>query len=161
MGGCPLDQAENVLTASSVAGSAIVRPTQIVTYDSSFLRLSITAICIFCLRLLAQLSRRLGLFLTNVIQTWSLDGLQFGDIVQFETVFWEPDDTLTREKICEEQIAAGRKVLEIGTGTAAGFSVCKTAPIAWLRRTSIPPQSPMRGTTRRCWRPTWIWKCGK
>jgi methylase of polypeptide subunit release factors len=61
----------------------------------------------------------------DVVQTWSLDGLQYGEIVQFETVFWEPDDTVSlRELITEEGCASGRKVLEIGTGTGVLGILC-------------------------------------
>jgi tRNA1(Val) A37 N6-methylase TrmN6 len=61
----------------------------------------------------------------NVQQTWSLDGLQFGEIVQFESVFWEPDDTVSlRKLIVDDTIAAGRDVLEIGTGTGVLSILC-------------------------------------
>ena len=61
----------------------------------------------------------------NVIQTWPVEGLAYGDIVQFETVFWEPDDTLSlRELITEKETATGRNVLEIGTGTGLLGILC-------------------------------------
>ncbi|MEM9587140.1 MAG: 50S ribosomal protein L11 methyltransferase, partial [Planctomycetota bacterium] len=54
----------------------------------------------------------------QVEQVWELDELSFGNIVQFESVFWEPDDTVSlREKIVADQIASNRTVLEIGSGT--------------------------------------------
>ncbi|QEG00573.1 N5-glutamine S-adenosyl-L-methionine-dependent methyltransferase [Stieleria maiorica] len=46
------------------------------------------------------------------------DAIDGQPLVQFESVFWEPDDTTSlRELIVKDQIAAGRSVLEIGTGT--------------------------------------------
>jgi len=54
----------------------------------------------------------------DVIQTWDVEKLQHGQIIQFESVFWEPDDTVSlRELITEDAICTGRSVLEIGTGT--------------------------------------------
>lgn len=61
----------------------------------------------------------------NVQQTWSLDELQFGEIVQFESVFWEPDDTVSlRNLIVDDAIVASRDVLEIGTGTGIISILC-------------------------------------
>ena len=54
----------------------------------------------------------------SVQQTWPLEDLNHGEIVQFESVFWDPDDTVSlRKLIVDDRIAAGRDVLEIGTGT--------------------------------------------
>ncbi|MBL6724248.1 MAG: 50S ribosomal protein L11 methyltransferase [Rubripirellula sp.] len=54
----------------------------------------------------------------RVLQTWEIDEIDDGVVVQFEEVFWEPDDTISlRELIAEELIVEGRDVLEIGTGT--------------------------------------------
>ncbi len=61
----------------------------------------------------------------DVKQTWTLDGSTVGDFVQFESVFWEPDDTVSlRALIADEQIASGRSVLEIGTGTGLLSVLC-------------------------------------
>ncbi len=61
----------------------------------------------------------------NVQQTWTIEGLAHGEIVQFESVFWEPDDTVSlRELITEDLAANGRKVLEIGTGTGILGILC-------------------------------------
>ncbi|TWT92110.1 methyltransferase [Stieleria varia] len=61
----------------------------------------------------------------DVIQTWELPELQYGEIVQFESVFWEPDDTGSlRKLICEDQIVSGRTVLEIGTGSGLLAILC-------------------------------------
>lgn len=54
----------------------------------------------------------------QVEQTWKLDDESDEEFVQFASVFWEPDDTLSlRERIVDDQLADGRDVLEIGTGT--------------------------------------------
>ena len=61
----------------------------------------------------------------NVQQTWSLEELNYGEIVQFESVFWEPDDTVSlRKMIVDDTVAAGRDVLEIGTGTGLISILC-------------------------------------
>lgn len=53
-----------------------------------------------------------------VKQTWSIDDVSFGEMVQFEDVFWEPDDTISlRRMIVDDALVKGRTVLEIGTGT--------------------------------------------
>ena len=54
----------------------------------------------------------------EVYQTFTVPELGDVEVVQFESVFWEPDDTESlRHKIAEEGIADSRRVLEIGTGT--------------------------------------------
>ena len=54
----------------------------------------------------------------EVEQTWKLEDGGDEEFVQFASVFWEPDDTVSlRELIVEDQIADGREILEIGTGT--------------------------------------------
>jgi len=61
----------------------------------------------------------------SVQQTWALDDFSPGEFVQFESVFWESDDTISlREMIANEQIAANRDVLEIGTGTGLVAIYC-------------------------------------
>ena len=60
-----------------------------------------------------------------VEQTWPMEDLNFGEIVQFESVFWEPDDTVSlRKMIVQDAVAAGRDVLEIGTGTGLISILC-------------------------------------
>lgn len=61
----------------------------------------------------------------NVQQTWPVEDLNHGEIIQFESVFWDPDDTVSlRKLIVVDQIAAGRDVLEIGTGTGLLSILC-------------------------------------
>ena len=61
----------------------------------------------------------------RVQQTWTIDQLPEGEFVQFESVFWEPDDTISlRELINNEGIASDREVLEIGTGTGLISVLC-------------------------------------
>ncbi len=76
----------------------------------------------------------------NVQQTWTLDDLNFGEIVQFETVFWEPDDTVSlRKMIVDDRIAAGRHVLEIGTGTGLLSILCLQGDAKHIVATDINP----------------------
>lgn len=61
----------------------------------------------------------------KVTQTWPAEGLKHGEIVQFESVFWEPDDTESlRKLIVDDGICTGRDVLEIGTGTGLIAVLC-------------------------------------
>ena len=61
----------------------------------------------------------------SVQQTWYLDELGSREIIQFESVFWEPDDTVSlRNLIVTDTIASGRTVLEIGTGTGLLSILC-------------------------------------
>jgi release factor glutamine methyltransferase len=61
----------------------------------------------------------------KVQQTWTLQDLGSRELVQFESVFWEPDDTVSlREAIIEDGIGAHRDVLEIGTGTGLIAILC-------------------------------------
>lgn len=76
----------------------------------------------------------------RVVQTWPLDDLQFGEIVQFESVFWEPDDTDSlRSLIVDDQIASGRDVLEIGTGTGLLAILCGQNDATSVVATDINP----------------------
>ena len=76
----------------------------------------------------------------NVKQTWPLEELNFGEIVQFESVFWEPDDTVSlRKLIVEDSVAAGRDVLEIGTGTGLISILCLQNDARSVVATDINP----------------------
>lgn len=76
----------------------------------------------------------------EVEQTWPLDDLQFGEIVQFESVFWEPDDTVSlRRTLIDDTAAAGRDVLEIGTGTGMIAIVCLQNDASKVVATDINP----------------------
>ena len=90
----------------------------------SFFRCATCLICLFATGCSRRYRDDLD-YSYHVVQTWSLEGLANGDIVQFESVFWEPDDTVSlRELITEDQCASGRKVLEIGTGTGILGILC-------------------------------------
>jgi predicted RNA methylase len=76
----------------------------------------------------------------SVQQSWSLEDLHFGEIVQFETVFWESDDTVSlRKAIVEDTVAAGRDVLEIGTGTGVISILCLQNDASKVVATDINP----------------------
>ena len=61
----------------------------------------------------------------HVEQTWTLEDSTLGEFAQFESVFWEPDDTVSlRALIADDQIALSRNVLEIGTGTGLLSILC-------------------------------------
>ena len=76
----------------------------------------------------------------SVQQTWDLDQLNSGEIVQFESVFWEPDDSVSlRKLIVEDSIAADRDVLEIGTGTGIISILCLQNDAAKVVSTDINP----------------------
>ncbi len=76
----------------------------------------------------------------EVRQTWQVEDLNFGEIVQFESVFWEPDDTLSlRKAIVEDSICTGRDVLEIGTGTGLIAILCLQNDASRVVATDINP----------------------
>ncbi|QDT03016.1 N5-glutamine S-adenosyl-L-methionine-dependent methyltransferase [Rubripirellula lacrimiformis] len=76
----------------------------------------------------------------NVLQTWPLEDLAAGEIVQFESVFWEPDDTVSlRRLLIDDSIASGRDVLEIGTGTGLISIICLQNDAASVVATDINP----------------------
>ncbi|WP_182865337.1 50S ribosomal protein L11 methyltransferase [Rhodopirellula sp. JC639] len=69
-----------------------------------------------------------------------LDEIDGQPLVQFESVFWEPDDTTSlRKLIVEDQIAAGRNVLEIGTGTGLLSLLCLSNGAQTVVATDINP----------------------
>lgn len=76
----------------------------------------------------------------EVQQTWPVEDLNSGEIVQFESVFWEPDDTASlRKLIVEDAIASGRDVLEIGTGTGLISILCLQNDAGTVIATDINP----------------------
>ena len=76
----------------------------------------------------------------NVQQTWQVEELYSGEIVQFESVFWEPDDTVSlRKAIADDLIADGRSVLEIGTGTGLIAILCLQSEATKVVATDINP----------------------
>lgn len=67
---------------------------------------------------------------------------EFGEqeLVQFESVFWEPDDTVSlRQLMADDSIADGRRVLEIGTGTGLLSLICLTGGATHVVATDINP----------------------
>ena len=76
----------------------------------------------------------------DVVQTWDVEHLQYGQIVQFESVFWEPDDTASlRKLIVDDAICTGRDVLEIGTGTGLIAVFCAQHNASKVIATEINP----------------------
>jgi len=76
----------------------------------------------------------------EVKQTWTLDDLPHEEIVQFESVFWEPQDTTElRRLIISENLADGRSVLEIGTGTGLLSLLCLRHGASEVVATDINP----------------------
>jgi predicted RNA methylase len=69
-----------------------------------------------------------------------VEELYGGPIVQFESVFWEPDDTESlRAAILDDSIANGRSVLEIGTGTGLIAILCAQTEASKVVATDINP----------------------
>ena len=61
----------------------------------------------------------------RVEQTVTLDEFPSTTLVQFESVDWDPEDCAElRALISDDNIAAGRNVLEIGTGTGVIAALC-------------------------------------
>ncbi len=76
----------------------------------------------------------------GVEQTWPIDEIPDGEFVQFESVFWEPDDTTSlRKLISSEAIASGRDVLEIGTGPGLISVLCLVNSAKSVVATDINP----------------------
>ena len=63
-----------------------------------------------------------------------------GELVQFESVFWEPDDTNSlRELLLMDNTVDGRRVLEIGTGTGLISLYCLLGMAKEVVATDINP----------------------
>lgn len=76
----------------------------------------------------------------DVLQTFEVAELSEQELVQFESVFWEPDDSASlRELIVEDEIANGRRVLEIGTGTGLLSLLCLRYGATQVVATDINP----------------------
>lgn len=76
----------------------------------------------------------------DVFQTVQTSELEDHELVQFVSVFWEPDDTASlRKMIVDDSIADGRSVLEIGTGTGLLSLVCLANGAKKVVATDINP----------------------
>ena len=76
----------------------------------------------------------------EVYQTFVVPDLQDAQLVQFESVFWEPDDTNSlRKLILEDSIADRRTVLEIGTGTGLLSLIALSGGASQVVATDINP----------------------
>ena len=61
-------------------------------------------------------------------------------IAQFETVFWEPQDTVSLRKLIRDSpLVRGKRILEIGTGTGLVTLCCLRAGAAEVVATDINP----------------------
>ena len=76
----------------------------------------------------------------SVEQLVEIPEIEDRSFAQFESVFWEPDDTHSlRELIVDKKIAEGRSVLEIGTGTGVISIVCLSYGAKAVVATDINP----------------------
>lgn len=76
----------------------------------------------------------------EVEQVWNVDEFPYRPLVQFESVFWEPDDTTElRRLITKESIADGRRILEIGTGTGYLSLLCVANGATRVVATDVNP----------------------
>jgi len=76
-----------------------------------------------------------------VIDRWQIEDFD-KDIVQFETVFWEAEDSVSLRKLIREtNLVQGKRVLEIGTGTGLISLCCLQAGARAVVATDINPQA--------------------
>ncbi len=76
----------------------------------------------------------------EIYQTVTTPEFDDRQLLQFESVFWEPDDSVSlRKLISDDRIAAGRSVLEIGTGTGLIALVCLHYGAKGVLATDINP----------------------
>lgn len=76
----------------------------------------------------------------EIQNTWPIDDFPDQEIVQFKSVFWEPDDTTSlRQLIRSTDLVAGKRVLEIGVGTGLISLCCLKAKASHVIGTDINP----------------------
>ncbi len=76
----------------------------------------------------------------GVEQTISVPEIQSDQLVQFESVAWDPADTARlRSMIADDDAAAGRAVLEIGTGTGVIAVLCLQQGAQHVVATDVNP----------------------
>jgi predicted RNA methylase len=77
----------------------------------------------------------------EVIGRWRVEDFD-KDIVQFVTVFWEAEDSVSLRKLIREtNLVRGKQVLEIGTGTGLISLCCLQAGARTVIATDINPQA--------------------
>ena len=77
----------------------------------------------------------------EVIGRWQVEDFD-KDIVQFATVFWEAEDSVSLRKLIREtNLVRGKRVFEIGTGTGLISLCCLQAGARMVIATDINPQA--------------------
>jgi release factor glutamine methyltransferase len=77
----------------------------------------------------------------EVIDRWQVDDFE-KDMVQFATVFWEAEDSVSLRKLIREtNLVRDKRVLEIGTGTGLIALCCLQAGARTVVATDINPQA--------------------
>ncbi len=77
----------------------------------------------------------------EVIGRWQVEDFD-KDMVQFATVFWEAEDSVSLRKLIREtNLVRGKRVLEIGTGTGLISLCCLQAGARTVVATDINPQA--------------------
>ena len=77
----------------------------------------------------------------EVIGRWQVEDFD-KDIVQFATVFWEAEDSVSLRKLIRDtNLVRGKRVLEIGTGTGLISLCCLQASARTVLATDINPQA--------------------
>jgi methylase of polypeptide subunit release factors len=77
----------------------------------------------------------------EVIDRWQVEDFD-KDIVQFATVFWEAEDSVSLRKLIREtNLVRDKRVLEIGTGTGLISLCCLQAGARTVVATDINPQA--------------------
>ena len=83
----------------------------------------------------------------TIYQTFSVPELNDQELVQFESVFWEPDDTVSlRKMLAEDAIADRRRVMEIGTGSGLLSLIALSNGAAKVVATDINPAAVANAT---------------
>ncbi|WP_161604406.1 50S ribosomal protein L11 methyltransferase [Roseiconus nitratireducens] len=76
----------------------------------------------------------------EVYQTIQIPELSDQELLQFKSVFWEPDDTASlRKMVTGDHIADGRTVMEIGTGMGLVSLACLAGGATKVVATDINP----------------------
>ena len=77
----------------------------------------------------------------EIIQQWQVEDFD-KDLMQFETVFWEAEDSVSLRKLIRNtDVVSGKRILEIGTGTGLISLCCLKSGARSVVATDINPQA--------------------